>query len=177
MLLIIELVGAIGLLLFELRQVRNGIMRAFRTSLKRLARRTKGRVLPTFLAGLLVAVLLQSSAATAMISATFAAQGAISAATAFIIILGADIGTSIAALIASQKITAVSPLLIAVGYFGDHYTLARVKLYHFTVFGFNSGQRTNEVAVGDNCRGMDTFALEKVDEPVRPFQQNLFRLN
>ena len=120
MLLIIELVGKIGLLLFELRQVRNGIMRAFRTSLKRLARRTKGRVLPTFLAGLLVAVLLQSSAATAMISATFAAQGAISAATAFIIILGADIGTSIAALIASQKIMAVSPLLIAVGYFGGH---------------------------------------------------------
>ena len=120
MLLIIELVGAIGLLLFELRQVRNGIMRAFRTSLKRLARRTKGRVLPTFLAGLLVAVLLQSSAATAMISATFAAQGAISAATAFITILGADVGTSIAALIASQKITAISPLLIAVGYFGGH---------------------------------------------------------
>lgn len=73
MLLIIELVGAIGLLLFELRQVRNGIMRAFRTSLKRLARRTEGRVLPTFLAVLLGAVLLQSNATRAMISATFAA--------------------------------------------------------------------------------------------------------
>jgi phosphate:Na+ symporter len=118
MLLLIELAGAIGLLLFGLRQVRNGMMRSFGTSLKRLASRTEGRVLPTFLAGLLVAVLLQSSAATAMISATFAAQGAISAATAFITVLGADVGTSIAALIASQKITAVSPLLIAVGYFG-----------------------------------------------------------
>ncbi len=118
MLLIIELIGAIGLLLFGLRQVRNGMMRAFGSSLKRLAGRTEGRVIPTFLAGLLVAVLLQSSAATAMISATFAAQGAISAATAFITVLGADVGTSIAALIASQKITAVSPLLIAVGYFG-----------------------------------------------------------
>ena len=51
MLLIIELVGAIGLLLFGLRQVRNGMMRAFGTSLKRLARRTEGRVLPTFLWG------------------------------------------------------------------------------------------------------------------------------
>lgn len=118
MLLLIELVGAIGLLLFGLRQVRNGMMRAFGTSLKRLACRTEGRVLPTFLVGLLVAVLLQSSAATAMISATFAAQGAISAATAFITVLGADVGTAIAALIASQKITAVSPLLIAMGYFG-----------------------------------------------------------
>ncbi|MEP1884921.1 MAG: Na/Pi symporter, partial [Marinomonas sp.] len=94
------------------------MMRAFGTSLKRLASRTEGRIVPTFLAGLLVAVLLQSSAATAMISATFAVQGAISAATAFITVLGADVGSAIAALIASQKITAVSPLLIAVGYFG-----------------------------------------------------------
>ena len=118
MLLLIELTGAIGLLLFGLRQVRNGMMRSFGTSLKRLASRTEGRILPTFLVGLLVAVLLQSSAATAMISATFAAQGAISAATAFITVLGADVGTSIAAFIASQKITAVSPLLIVLGYFG-----------------------------------------------------------
>jgi phosphate:Na+ symporter len=123
MLLLIELVGAIGLLLFGLRQVRNGMMRAFGSSLKRLAGRTEGRVVPTFLAGLLVAVLLQSSAATAMISATFAAQGAISAATAFITVLGADVGTAIAALIASQKITAISPLLIAVGYFGGQSAL------------------------------------------------------
>ena len=73
MLLIIELVGKIGLLLFELRQVRNGIILVFGTSLKRLARRTEGRVLPTFLAVLLGAVLLQSNATRAMISATFAA--------------------------------------------------------------------------------------------------------
>ena len=118
MLLMIELVGAVGLLLFGLRQVRNGMMRSFGASLKRLASRTEGRIISTFLAGLMVAVLLQSSAATAMISATFAAQGAISAATAFITVLGADVGSAIAALIASQKITAISPLLIAVGYFG-----------------------------------------------------------
>lgn len=118
MLLMIELVGAVGLLLFGLRQVRNGMMRAFGANLKRLASRTDGRIVPTFLAGLLVAVMLQSSAATAMISATFAAQGVISAATTFITVLGADVGTAIAALIASQKITAVSPLLIAIGYFG-----------------------------------------------------------
>lgn len=118
MLLLIELVGAIGLLLFGLRQVRNGIMRAFGSSLKRLAGHTEGRVVPTFLVGLLVAVLLQSSAATAMISATLASQSAISAVTAFITVLGADVGTSIAALIASQKITAISPVFMALGYFG-----------------------------------------------------------
>lgn len=44
MLLMIELAGAIGLLLFGLRQVRNGMIRAFGTTLKRLASRTDGRI-------------------------------------------------------------------------------------------------------------------------------------
>jgi hypothetical protein len=57
------------------------------------------------------------------------------------------------------------------------HTLARVEFYHFTVFGLNSCQRSNEITMRDNCRGVDTFALEKVGEPVRPFKQNLFGLN
>jgi phosphate:Na+ symporter len=58
------------------------MMRSFEKSLKRLVSRAEGRVLPTFFVGLIVAVLLQSSVATAMISATFMARGAISAAAA-----------------------------------------------------------------------------------------------
>lgn len=55
--------------------------------------------------------------------------------------------------------------------------LARVEFYYFTVLWFNSCQRTNEVTMRDNCRGVDIFVLEKVDEPVSPFLQNLFGLN
>ncbi|MEP3765266.1 MAG: Na/Pi symporter, partial [Marinomonas sp.] len=82
-----------------------------------------------------MAVLLQSSAATAMISATFAAQGAISATTAFLTVLGADVGTAVAALIASQKITAISPLLIAIGYFGGQsaHTPRTIGLFKSTL--------------------------------------------
>lgn len=114
----VELLGAIALLLWGLRMVRTGVMRAYGTELKRLASRAEGRIVPAFLAGLSVAALLQSSTATAMIAASFSGQGVVSVASAFLIMLGADIGTAIAVLIASQKITILAPFLLCIGVFG-----------------------------------------------------------
>lgn len=101
----LEILGAVALLLWGLRLVRTGIMRAYGPNLKKLARGAEGHIVPAFLSGLVVAIALQSSAATAMIVATFSAQGMITAVTAFITILGADVGTALAVLVASQKIT------------------------------------------------------------------------
>jgi len=98
--------------------VRTGIMRAYGTSLKRLAQQAEGRILPSFASGLFIAALLQSSTATALIAATFSGQGVISVTASFVTILGADVGTAVAVLLASQKITMLSPLLLFVGIFG-----------------------------------------------------------
>ena len=116
--LLIELLGSIALLLWGLRMVRTGVMRSYGNNLKRLARRSEGKVLPSFISGLLVAAFLQSSTAAILISASFAGQGLISIGTAFITMLGADVGTSVAVLIASQKLTTVAPFLLALGVFG-----------------------------------------------------------
>jgi len=118
MTLLLELSGSIALLLWGLRMVRTGVLRAYGTKLKRLAMRSEGRIFPALTAGLLVAALLQSSTATALIASSFAGQGIVSVSAAFITILGADVGTAIAAIIASQKISFVSPLLLTIGVFG-----------------------------------------------------------
>ena len=118
MTLLFELSGSIALLLWGLRMVRTGVLRAYGTQLKRFAMQTEGRIIPAFSAGLLVAALLQSSTATALIASSFAGQGIVSISAAFMIILGADVGTAIAAIIASQKITVLSPLLLTIGVFG-----------------------------------------------------------
>ena len=118
MTLLFELSGSIALLLWGLRMVRTGVLRAYGTPLKRLAMKTEGRIIPAFSAGLLVAALLQSSTATALIASSFSGQGILSVSAAFITILGADVGTAIAAIIASQKITVLSPLLLTIGVFG-----------------------------------------------------------
>ncbi|WP_416688259.1 Na/Pi cotransporter family protein [Candidatus Pseudothioglobus sp. Uisw_041] len=116
--LLIELLGSIALLLWGLRMVRTGVMRSYGNNLKSLARRSEGKTLPAFTSGLLVAALLQSSTAAILISASFAGQGLISVGSAFITMLGADVGTSVAVLIASQKFTTLAPLLLAMGVFG-----------------------------------------------------------
>ena len=113
-----ELLGAVALLLWGLRMVRTGIMRSYGPKLRRLARDTKGQTFTPFLCGLAVAIALQSSTATAMIVAGFSAQGVMSTATAFLTILGADVGTAIAVLLASQKAVVLSPILLAIGVFG-----------------------------------------------------------
>ncbi len=116
--ILIELLGSIALLLWGLRMVRTGIMRSYGNNLKSLARRSEGKTLPAFMTGLLVAALLQSSTAAILISASFSGQGLISIGSAFITMLGADVGTSVAVLIASQKFTTLAPLLLAIGVFG-----------------------------------------------------------
>lgn len=118
MALLLELSGSIALLLWGLRMVRTGVLRAYGTKLKHLAARSEGRILPALSAGLFVAALLQSSTATALIASSFAGQGIVSVPAAFITILGADVGTAIAAIIASQKIGFLSPLLLTIGVFG-----------------------------------------------------------
>ncbi|MFK8036406.1 MAG: Na/Pi cotransporter family protein [Hyphomicrobiales bacterium] len=116
--ILIELLGAIALLLWGLRMVRTGMMRAYGAQLKRLARKNEGRIIPMLGSGFLFAILIQSSTATAIIAASFAGQNILTIGSAFIVILGADIGTAVAVVIASQKITIVSPILLSVGIFG-----------------------------------------------------------
>lgn len=112
------LFGAIALLLWGLRMVRTGIMRAYGPILRKVAINAEGRKTSPFIAGCMIAILLQSSSATAMIVAGFSANAILGPATAFLTILGADLGTALAALIVSQKLPFLSPLMLTIGVFG-----------------------------------------------------------
>jgi phosphate:Na+ symporter len=98
--------------------VRTGMMRAYGSHLKRLARQNEGRLIPLLGSGFLFAILIQSSTATAIIVASFAGQNILSISSALVVILGADVGTAVAVILASQKITVLSPILVAIGIFG-----------------------------------------------------------
>lgn len=115
---LINILGSVALLLWGLRMVRTGVMRSYGPVLKRWARRAEGKLVTPFVSGLLVAIALQSSTATAMIAASFSAQNVMATSTAFLIMLGADVGTAFAVLVASQKITELVPLLLIIGVFG-----------------------------------------------------------
>src|SRR6266542_1238361 len=89
---ILNVLGSVALLLWGVRMVRTGLTRAFGAALRRaIAACSRNRV------------------------TSFAGRGLIPLSIAFAIMLGADIGTTIAAQILSFDLGWVSPLLIGAG--------------------------------------------------------------
>ncbi len=77
-----------------------------------------------FLAGLGATILLQSSSATALLTASFSGQGLFNTTTALAILLGADVGTTIVAQILTFDLAFLSPVLISLGVILSGYRTA-----------------------------------------------------
>lgn len=111
----IDLFGAVALLLFGLGQVKSGVTRAFGAKLRKgLAAGTKGTG-RSFVSGVLATIALQSSTATALMVSSFVERDLIAAAAAQVVLLGANVGTAITAWIVSTGIQWLAPLLILAG--------------------------------------------------------------
>ena len=116
MVFLIQLFGAAALLLWGLRMVRTGMMRAFGSQLRTFLGNAMGNRFSAFFGGLGATLLLQSSSAMALITSSFASRKVVGVGAALAIMLGADVGTSLVAQIYAFKIAWISPLLILVGY-------------------------------------------------------------
>ncbi len=116
--LMLTLAGWVALLLWGVRMVRTGITRSFSGQLRNLVALSSRTRLMAAGAGLVAAVLLQSSTATGLIVSSLVAREIMSLTTSLAVMLGADVGTSVAAFIFSIHLTWLPPLLIALGVFG-----------------------------------------------------------
>ena len=116
MVFLINLFGAAALLLWGLRMVRTGVMRAFGSHLRAFLGSAMGNRFSAFFGGLGSTLLLQSSSATALITSSFASRKVVGAGAALAIMLGADVGTSLVAQAYAFRVTWISPLLILIGY-------------------------------------------------------------
>ncbi len=113
---LVQLGGAVALLLFGLRLVRDGMTEAFGLRLKMALGFGTKTQLRAFVSGLLATLGLQSSTATALMTASFVETGMILPGMAQIVLLGANVGTAMTAWIVSAGVEAISPLLILSGF-------------------------------------------------------------
>ena len=112
---LLNLLAAIALLVWGTHLVRTGILRVFGANLRNvLAKSTSNRVTAS-LSGIGVTALVQSSTATALIVSAFVGQGLMSLPSALAVMLGADIGTSLMAVVFSRDLSWLSPLFILIG--------------------------------------------------------------
>ena len=112
---LLSLLGAVALLVWGTHIVRSGLLRVYGANLRRVLAMSVRNRFAALLAGLGVTSLLQSATATTLIAASFVGQGVIATAPALAIVLGADIGTSLMAIVFSLDLSWLAPLLILVG--------------------------------------------------------------
>lgn len=111
---LVQLAGATMLLLFAVRMVRTGIERAFGAGFRNLVTQPRSR-LATAALGVVLAIVLQSSAAVALLVAGFAGAGGLGFAGGLSIVLGADLGSALLIQILSLRLDALVPVLLTVG--------------------------------------------------------------
>ena len=111
---LVSIAGATMLLLFAVRLVRTGIERSFGSSFQRLMTGQNGGVKAS-LVGLGLAVVLQSSAAVALLTSGFAAGGLIAFGTGLAIVLGGDLGSALIIQVLSFELAWLVPVLLTVG--------------------------------------------------------------
>ena len=112
---LLNLLAAIALLVWGTHLVRTGILRVFGANLRHVLARSVGNRFTAALSGIGVTALVQSSTATALIVSSFVGQGLITLPLALAVMLGADIGTSLMAVVFSFDLSWLSPLCIFVG--------------------------------------------------------------
>ena len=153
---LLNLLAAIALLVWGTHIVRTGMLRVFGQNLRKVLAASFGNRFRALLAGLGVTSLVQSSTATCLIVASFVGKNLVTTSAALAVMLGADVGTSVMAVVFSLDLSWLSPLLIFVG-----------------VVVFISKQNSGAGAVGRVLIGLGviTLALQLIVAATRPLTE------
>jgi phosphate:Na+ symporter len=109
---LLNLLAAIALLVWGTQIVRTGILRVFGESLRHILAVGMGSRVHAMLAGVGVTSLIQSSTATCLIVTSFLGRSLVTLSAALAVMLGADMGTALMAVVFSFDLSWLSPLLI-----------------------------------------------------------------
>src|SRR6185437_14556488 len=114
-LVLLHLVGAVILLLWAVRMVRTGVERSYEPALRRILKDGKGGWPRAAAIGGVVAAVLQSSTAVAVLASGFAGTGVLTVATGIAMLLGADVGSALVVQVLSINLNWIAPLLLIAG--------------------------------------------------------------
>jgi len=111
----IHLFGAIALLLWAVRLVRTGVERGFMVQLRAGLRKAGNSGPAAGIGGAMAAFGLQSSTAVVLLVVAFIGSGALSQVAGLSLVLGADVGSALVALVLVHPVGDLIPVLICVG--------------------------------------------------------------
>lgn len=150
---LLNLLAAIALLVWGTHIVRTGVLRVFGENLRLVLSRSFGNRFKGLAAGFGVTTVVQSGTATCLIVASFVGKGLVTTAAALAVMLGADVGSSLMAVVFSFDLSWLSPLLIVLG------------VVMFITRQASFAGRIGRVLIG---LGLITLALHLIVEATRP---------
>ena len=138
---VLELVGSLGLLLYGMKLMSDGIQKSSGEKLQRALSVLTGNRFASLLTGLVVTMIIQSSGATTVMVVTFVNAGLMTLAQSVGVVFGANIGTTITAWIVAIfgfnfKISAFAIPVFGIGYFLSIIRKGRYKNWAEALMGF-----------------------------------------
>lgn len=112
---IISLLGGLGLFLFGMKYMSDGLNQVAGNKMKLLLEKLTRNRFKGFLLGVLVTAVIQSSSATTVMLMGFLNAGIMDLAQATGVIIGANIGTTITAVLIAIDVSAIAPFCIFIG--------------------------------------------------------------
>ena len=113
--MIIPLLGGLGLFLYGMTTMSDGLEKSAGNKLEKIIEKLSSNIFKGVLMGTIVTVIIQSSSATTVMVVGFVNAGIMSLTQAIGIIMGANIGTTVTAQLVSINMTALAPIAIAIG--------------------------------------------------------------
>ena len=111
----IMLAGGLGLFLYGMKMMGDGLEKAAGSRLKRLLEILTENRLMGLLVGAIVTAIIQSSSATTVMVVGFVNAGIMTLSQAVGVIMGANIGTTMTAFLISLNLTTIAPMIVFIG--------------------------------------------------------------
>ncbi|MCR8746145.1 Na/Pi cotransporter family protein [Romboutsia lituseburensis] len=113
--IIVNLMGGLGLFLYGMNLMGDGLQKSAGAKLKKIIELLTSNIIMGVLVGALVTAVIQSSSATTVMVVGFVNAGIMSLPQAVGVIMGANIGTTITAQLVSLDLTGMAPVALGIG--------------------------------------------------------------
>lgn len=171
---ILSMTGGLGLFLFGIRTMGDGLENAAGAKLKRMLEVLTGNRFLAVLVGFVVTAIIQSSTATTVMVVGFVNAGMMTLAQAVGVIMGANIGTTVTSLLIALNFSSVAAASVLVGVIlmlASKKTLVKNLGSIFTGFGLlflGIDLMSDSMAPLRESAGFMNFIVAVSDSPLRP---------
>lgn len=171
---ILSMAGGLGLFLFGIRTMGDGLENAAGAKLKRMLEVLTGNRFLAVLVGFVVTAIIQSSTATTVMVVGFVNAGMMSLAQAVGVIMGANIGTTVTSLLIALNFSSVAATAVLVGVIlmlASKKTVVKNLGAIFTGFGLlflGIDMMSDSMAPLRDSAGFMNFIVTVSESPLRP---------